>query len=124
MVKSTCCPCRVPGFGSQHPHGCSQPSVIIIPEQKCLLLASTDSSTHRVHTNSWEHTLIHIKINTILSVFYWYIITLKYLSRCISFVKFLDLGFFLRFIFVILIICLCRSVHECGLQIASSWNYV
>lgn len=41
----------------------------------------------------------NIKINTILSVFYWYIITLKYLSRCISFVKFLDLGFYFKIYF-------------------------
>lgn len=34
MVKSTCCPCRVPGFSSQHPHGCSQLPVTLIPEKQ------------------------------------------------------------------------------------------
>lgn len=47
-VKSTCCSGRAYGLGSQHPHGCSQPSLTpfgLLRHQMCM---HCKYSTHRI----------------------------------------------------------------------------
>lgn len=73
------------------------------------------------------HGSTHSYINTILSVFYWYIITLKYLSRCISFVKFLDFGFFFKIYFcyfIYLPVLECTWVYAPNMARGFRYNFV
>lgn len=49
-VKSTVCSSRGPGFNSQGPHGGSQPSVALVPEDlKPFLLASSGPGVHMIY---------------------------------------------------------------------------
>jgi hypothetical protein len=65
-VKSPGCSCRGPGFDSQHPQGCLQPSVTPIPGHPIL---SSDLRGYQAHiwcaylmqTETHMHTFIHIK---------------------------------------------------------------
>lgn len=56
MVRKIHCSPRVPRFGSEHPHGGLEPSVIPASGDLCLLMASY---MHVVHTHTYIHT--HIK---------------------------------------------------------------
>jgi hypothetical protein len=53
------CPCKGPGFDSQHPHGGSQPSITHIPGE---LMLSSDLFRHWPHT--WYTDIHAIKTHT------------------------------------------------------------
>ena len=50
VIRNTCCSCRRPGFGSQNPHGSSQPSVISV------LGDPPSSGLHEYQMYMWLHT--------------------------------------------------------------------
>lgn len=58
MVRSTCCSCRGPGFGSTP--GGSQLLVIPVPRDP-VLLATAGTGTYAVHIYTQRHSHIYIK---------------------------------------------------------------
>lgn len=129
MVKSTCSPCRVPGFSSQHPYGCSQPPVTLIPEQQ---MPSSGLygllHTYGTHKLMGAHTHTHkYNFKCVLLVYNHLKIFVKVHFLC----QILGFGFFFKDSFLLFYIFACVGVYmsvgaQCGqrLQISRSWNYI
>lgn len=65
--KSNCCFCKGSGFGSQHKHGCFQPSVILVSGNVILSfgLSSGSRCAHGAHMHVQANIHMHeIKMNT------------------------------------------------------------